>query len=181
MRGADPLPRHAGACILRRLEAADLAAFQAYRQDPIVARYQGWTTQSDAGALEFLDGMKAARLLQPGIWSQIGIAGCDRASLLGDIGLLLAGDGTQVEIGFTLGRESQGRGIATAAVREAIDLVFEQTGAGRVVAITDARNTPSIRLLQRVGMHVAGSRDTVFREEPCVEHVYAILRPDAPR
>ena len=116
-------------------------------------------------AATFLTEMSAATLLQPGIWSQIGIADPDGVCLIGDIGLLLAPDGRQVEIGVTLRRQSQGRGIATAAVQEAIHLVFEQTNAERVVGIADARNLQSIRLLQRVGMHMTGSCDAVFREQ----------------
>jgi aminoglycoside 6'-N-acetyltransferase len=120
--------------------------------------------------------MSAVPLLQPGEWSQIGIADPDGLGLIGDIGLLLADDGSQAEIGFGLRRQSQGRGMGTAAVREAIDLVFERTDAERVLGIVDARNIRSIRLLERVGMHVTESRDAIFRNQPCVEHIYAISR-----
>lgn len=176
---ADPLPRFADGVVLRRLALSDLPVFQAYRNDPLLAKYQGWTAKSDTEASAFLNEMSAATLLQPGEWSQIGIADPDGLGLMGDIGLLLAHDGLEVEIGFTLRGESQGRGIAAAAVREAINLVFEQTNADRVLGITDARNLQSIRLLQRVGMQITGSRVAIFREEPCVEHIYAILRPSS--
>ncbi len=176
MRSADPLPRFANEVVLRRLTASDLPAFQAYRRDPLVARYQDWETRSDAEAAAFLAEMSTAPLLRPGIWSQIGIANPDGLGLVGDIGLLLAADGGQAEIGFTLGRQSQGRGLGAAAVREAIHLVFEQTNADRVLGITDVRNLQSIRLLERVGMHMTETRVAVFRGQPCVEHIYAILR-----
>ena len=120
--------------------------------------------------------MSALELLQPGAWSQIGIAKSHDQVLIGDVGLFVASDGQQVEIGFTLRRESQGHGLATAAVREAINLVFEQTQATVVLGITDARNLPSIRLLERVGMHKTETRSAIFRGEPCLEHVYAVSR-----
>jgi RimJ/RimL family protein N-acetyltransferase len=176
VRSVEPLPRFADDVMLRRLAVSDLPAFQAYRSDPLLARYQGWAPKSDAEAGAFLAEMSAATLLQPGMWSQIGIAEPDGLALIGDIGLFLACDGHEAEIGFTLRRQSQGRGIGAAAVREAINLVFEETDADRVVGITDARNLQSIRLLQRVGMHMIESRDAHFRGQPCVEHVYAILR-----
>jgi RimJ/RimL family protein N-acetyltransferase len=172
----DPLPRKANGVVLRRLEISDLPVFQAYRSDPLVARYQGWAARSDAKASAFLAEMNAATLLQPGKWSQIGIADPDGLGLMGDIGLFLSGDGREAEIGFTLRRESQGRGTGAAAVSEAINLVFEQTNADRVLGIVDARNLPSIRLLQRVGMRMTGSRGAIFREEPCIEHIYAVAR-----
>jgi RimJ/RimL family protein N-acetyltransferase len=173
---ADPLPRFAKDVVLRRLAPSDLSAFQAYRGDPVLARYQDWKVKSDAEASAFLAKMSAAKLLQPGKWSQIGIAEPDGLRLIGDIGLLLAADGGHAEIGFTLRRQSQGRGIGTAAVREAIGLLFEQTDVDRVLGIADARNIASIRLLRRVGMHIVGTRDAVFHDEPCIEHVYVISR-----
>jgi RimJ/RimL family protein N-acetyltransferase len=161
---------------LRRLSAADLPAFQAYRTDPLLARYQGWSAMSDMEAREFLVRMSTADLFQPGVWSQVGIADAGDSTLFGDIGLFLAADGQQAQIGITLARISQGRGIGTAATRQAIGLAFEQTTAGSVVGIVDARNEPSVRLLQRVGMRLVESRSVLFRNEPCVEHIYAISR-----
>ena len=176
MAKQDPLPRRVDDVVLRRLAPSDLSAFQEYRSDPELARYQGWKAKSDAEAGAFLAEMSAAPLLQPGKWSQIAIAEAGGPGLLGDIGLFLAEDGREAEIGFTLKRDRQGRGIATAAVREAIALAFERTNVERVVGITDARNLASIRLLQRVGMGMVESRDAKAGDGPCVEHVYAIAR-----
>lgn len=176
MYHSDPLPRFAGGAVLRRLSPADLAAFQAYRHDPVLGQYQGWSATSDAEASAFLIEMSLAPLFQPGEWCQIGIADAQTLDLIGDIGLFLADDGRQVEIGFTLAPQAQGRGLGTAAVREAINLVFERTEVERVIGITDARNSRSIRLLERVGMHWIETNNALFRGEPCVEHTYAILR-----
>ena len=162
--------------MLRRLAVSDLAAFQAYRHDVVLGKYQGWSAASDAEAKSFLAEMNASELLRPGTWSQIAIADPASQALLGDIGLFLSSDGRHAEIGFTLRRELQGRGVATAAVREAINLVFEHTKAQKVLGITDTRNLPSIRLLERVGMHKAESRPAMFRGEACLEHVYVVLR-----
>src|SRR5687767_8837014 len=151
MPSADPLPRVVNGVMLRRLAVCDLAAFQTYRLDPVVGQYQGWSATSDAEATSFLAKMSAVQLFQPGSWSQIAVASTSNPVLIGDIGLFLASDGHHAEIGFTLRRESQGRGIATTAVREAINLLFEHTNVGRVLGITDARNVPSIRALERVG------------------------------
>jgi RimJ/RimL family protein N-acetyltransferase len=164
MKLRDPLPRDAGIAVLRRLQLSDLAVFQAYRHDPRVARYQDWYgTRTDAEANDFLARMGAIELFQRGVCSQIGIADPDQLALVGDIGL-------------TLAAEAQGRGIATAAVREVIRLVFERTEAERVEAIVDPLNVRSLRLLDRVGMRLAGSREGTFRNAPCVDQVYEISR-----
>lgn len=173
---AHMLPCSAGPVTLRRLAVADLAAFQAYRQDPELGRYQGWSPMSDVEATAFLSEMSSAPLFLPGFWSQVGISEISDPSLIGDIGLFLAEDSRHVEVGFTLQRQSQGRGIASAAVREAIRLAFEQTGADRVLGITDARNAACVRLLERLGMRRTETKDAVFRGESCVEYIYAIER-----
>ncbi|MFO7663402.1 MAG: GNAT family N-acetyltransferase [Chloroflexota bacterium] len=171
---SDILPRRSNGIILRRLAPSDLAAFQAYRTDEALGRYQGWTATSDSEAASFLLEMSTVPLLQPGEWSQIGIAREADETLIGDIGLYLAPDGMAAEIGFTLNRQSQGQGIATIAVGEAIHLVFEHTAVNQVIAITDARNIPSIRLLERVGMTRTKSASAIFRGEPCLEFTYAL-------
>jgi len=161
---------------LRRLATSDLAEFQSYRHDPQLGQYQGWSPTTDAEASSFLSEMSSAEVLLPGIWIQLGIADPASLTLIGDIGLLLAEDGRHAEIGFTLCRQWQGRGIATAAVRAALDLVFEQTRAERVLGVTDSRNLPSIRLLERVGMRQLEARNATFRGEDCLELIYAIFR-----
>ena len=175
-RMTDPLPRTAGSVVLRRLAPADLRAFQAYRHDTELGQYQGWAATPDDEAREFLGHMSRAKLLQPGVWCQIGIAESSSLKLIGDIGLLLASDTLLAEIGFTLRRQSQGHGLATAAVQEAIALVFERTRAEKIVGITDARNVSSVRLLERVGMRRVDTRRATFRGEPCMEYVYAVGR-----
>jgi aminoglycoside 6'-N-acetyltransferase len=176
MHSVDLLPRIANRVVLRRLAVSDLAAFQSYRHDAVLGQYQGWSATSNAEATSFLAEMNTSELLQPGTWSQIGIADFDGQTLIGDIGLFLASDGRHAEIGFTLRRDSQGRGLATTAVREAINLVFEHTKAEKVFGITDARNLSSIRLLERVGMCKTDSRSAMFRGEACLEHIYVISR-----
>lgn len=172
----DPLPHHSGRITLRRLCAGDLAAFQAYRHDPELGRYQGWSPMTDAEATAFLTAMSGAPLFAPGQWSQLAISESTGPGLIGDIGLFLAADSRHVEIGFTLSRRHQGQGLATVAVRAAIALAFEHTTAERVLGITDARNHASIRLLERVGLHRVETQATVFRGEPCREHVYQLSR-----
>lgn len=171
------VPRVLDRVVLRRLRSSDLADFQAYRHDPGLGLYQGWEPMSDGQALAFLRDVQSSSLLRPGHWSQIAIADPRSLRLLGDIGLFVDDAQRHAEIGFTLARAHQGRGLATEAVRGAIDLVFEHTGVGRVQAVTDTRNTASIRLLERVGLSLASTSEAIFRGEPCTEHTFVMDRP----
>src|SRR5512138_941291 len=180
MRPARSILPHVGErVVLRRLARADLPAFQTYRHDPDVGRYQGWVPQTDADALAFIERMAALPLFLRGVWVQIGIADPETDLLIGDIGMCLSADGDSAEIGFTMSAAWQGHGLGTEAVRAAVQLLFERTAVAKVVGITDARNVPSIRLLERLGMRRIATHGTVFRGAPCIEHTYALERATA--
>ena len=166
---------------LRRLAPTDLAAFQAYRGDAEVGRWQGWTPQPDEQALAFLNEMATVPAFQPGQWTQLAIADDDGDRLLGDLGVHISADGREAEFGFTLARAAQGRGIATAAVRAAITLVLEQTAVELIHAQTDARNAACIRLLERLGASLVGRITAEFRGEACVEFRYELARRPGPK
>lgn len=170
------LPRRFPGGILRRMRAPDLRGFQAYRAIPELGRYQGWSPMTDAEASAFIEEMVAATLFTPGEWVQLAIAAAPSDAIIGDLGLYLSEDASSGEVGFTLAPAAQGRGIATAAVREALRLCFECTPAAIIRAVTDVRNTPSMRLLQRLDFALVDERQAEFRGEQCTERVYEYSR-----
>lgn len=132
---------------------------------------------SHENALAFLAKMKDAPLFTPGEWVQLGIADSKTGLLIGDIGLCLSQDAFSGTVGFTLAPSAQGRGIATAAVQHALKLFFDVTPTLRQVqGVTDSRNAPSIRLLERIGFRRHEARSAVFRGEECVEEAYLLQR-----
>ena len=145
-----------GACgiVLRRLQPADLAAFQAYRQDPEVGRYQDWERMDDAKAAGFIQHVSEAELFQRGRWSQIGID--LGGTLIGDMGVFVDEAGTQGEMGITLARSAQRKGLAEAAVRALIVYLFDDLGLERITAGAMLENARSIALMERLGMEKTG-------------------------
>jgi aminoglycoside 6'-N-acetyltransferase len=172
------LPQFFSGGLLRRLRQSDLAALQAYRAIPDLGRFQSWSPMSEAEALAFLSEMSDASLFRPGKWHQLGIAESETDRLIGDIGLFLSEDGCTGRVGFTLAPAAQGRGIATSAVREALQVFFRATSVREVQGITDSRNVASIRLLERLGFRHCGTQATVFRGEECAEKTYVLPRHD---
>ena len=159
---------------LRRLRAADIAALQAYRNDPEAGRYQGWEPMSDAGAAAMIAEMAAAPCPTLGDWVQIGIADAATDALVGDIGLHVSASGEEAELGITLASAAQGRGLAGEAAGALIAMLREHTEVRRLVGITDVRNIASARLLERLGMTLEAEEETIFRGEPCREARYAL-------
>lgn len=174
MRHPDPLPIATPRLLLRRLVPTDLYDFQAYRTDPEVGRWQGWTATGDAAARAFLEQNAMRPLFVPGEWFQLGIALTQAGGpgpLIGDIGIGTdEADPTRAEIGFTLHADWQGRGFAAEAVAAARTLAFTHGGIRRLSGITDTRNTASIRLLERLGFRHERTAPAIFRGEPCEEH-----------
>ena len=164
---------------MRRLAVADLRRFQAYRHDPDVGRHQGWEPQPDHEATQFIEAMSRVDLFPRGAWFQLGIADASTNELIGDVGVCVDADARRAEVGFTIARAAQGRGLGTEAVRGLIQFIFEQTAVAEVVAVTDKRNIPAARLLERIEMRNMETLHTSFRGEPCVEHVWTISKAAA--
>ena len=80
------------------------------------------------------------------------------------------------EIGYTLAPEHHGHGYATEAVRALIDFAYERLDLHSVRAVTDARNTASIRVAERLGMRRVATLHTTFKNERCVECTYGSTR-----
>ena len=180
MRSLDEfLPAQRGDTVLRRLRVSDVARFHGYRSDATLATYQGWSAMSRAQAAAFVERMAPMAALVPGDWIQLAIAEAGSDRLIGDVGVHLAADGATAEIGFTLGREAQGRGHAVRAVELARSLVFSCSTARLVRAVTDARNQGSVRVLERAGFTRLAERQTLFKEELCTEFVYVCHRSAA--
>ena len=173
----DALPRTTDRLVLRRFAAGDLAPFQSYRGDPEVGRYQGWSMMDDAVAAAFIARMEKALIGVPGEWFQIAVADKSTGVLVGDIGIGLDPNRTGVaEIGFSMAPAAQRRGMGSEAVTAALALLFARADVEIIEGITDARNMPSIRLLERVGMRLDRSQETPFKGELCTEHVYSLTR-----
>ena len=180
VRGVDPLPRNGPRIVLRRLRSADLTNFQAYRSDPDVGRYQSWSPMSSSDAAAFLEEMSTAAFGTTGEWFQLGIAERSTDRLIGDIGICIRdSENKHAELGVTLAANSQGQGLGSEAVLQALTMLFESSDITRVVAITDTRNHATVRLLQRVGMKLTETLDADACGETHAEHVFAIGRHDA--
>lgn len=179
VRMFEQLPWTVGRLRLRTLREDDLPAFHAYRSDPAVARFQGWSPMTLAEAAAFLRAQLALRNLAPGSWVQLGIASLASDSLVGDAGVWLSGDGTRAEFGLSIAPAVQGRGHGTEAVQGLIALLFASTAVLRIEASADLRNLPCLGALGRAGMVRVATREAEYKGERCTEQVFIVHRPAA--
>ena len=165
--------------ILRHFTDVDLVPFMAYRNDPDVARYQGWEGISEPEACSFIEEQKLVQPGVPGQWFQIAIEFKETGTLAGDCALKInEHDERQAEIGYTLARAYQGKGIAAEAVSRVLDYAFRTLELHRVIAITDCENAASIALLERLGLRREGHfiQNVWFKGRWADEYLYAVLQ-----
>ena len=166
---------------IRRFKDSDLAPFVAYRNDAEVARYQSWDSCDEQEARAFIREMESAQPGVPGEWFPFAIESKVTGDLIGDCGLRVdEHEPYRAEIGFTLTREYQGRGLASEAISRLLDYAFDTLGLHRVVAIADCRNAPTVALLERVGMRREGHflENVWFKGGWSDEYLYAVLRDE---
>ena len=166
---------------LRRFRESDLEPFMAYRNDPEVSRYQGWVSVGEPAARLFVAEMQHASPGKPGEWFQFAIEEQASGALAGDCALRRGlEEPRQAEIGYSLARAFQGRGYALEAISALLAYAFRRFDLHRVVAITDVRNLPSVRLLERLGLRREGHfiQNAWFKGAWSDEYLYAILRQE---
>jgi aminoglycoside 6'-N-acetyltransferase len=141
---------------LRRSIPEDAEAISAYRSDPDVHRHQGWErTDPDWIRNEIVE-MAARAPGQDGGWVQLSVLEREGERLVGDVGFSrVEGEPGVVKVGYTISPASQGLGYATEAMGALVGYLFDVLGADLVRAYADAGNVPSIRVAEKVGMHLA--------------------------
>jgi RimJ/RimL family protein N-acetyltransferase len=168
--------------VIRRFRASDLAAFVAYRSDPEVAKYQGWTAPIPRRrAAELVKEFRTGDPGEPG-WFQYAVEHREERVLIGDVGVNLHANLMQAEIGFTLSAQWQGRGLAFEAVQRILHRLFIEAHLRRVSAECDARNVRSAHLLEHLGFRREGYRPayTWIKGEWTDDVLYGLLAEDWP-
>lgn len=168
--------------LLRPFAEGDLGALVAYRRDPEVARYQSWSadyTMADAERL--LVEHVGLRLGRPGAWVQLAAVEAAGGEVVGDCAShVLREPPHTAEIGVTLARAHQGRGLAHEALRGLVTALFERHAIRRVIAQADDRNLAVHRLLDRLGFRLEARfvEADWFKGEWATLRVYAVLHTD---
>jgi len=139
--------------LLRRWRAADLDALAAINADPeVMEHFPAALSRTEAALL-------LARLQAGferdgyGFWA---VELRDGGTLAGFVGISPVPDdiplAPAVEVGWRLGREHWGKGIAREGAQAAVGYGFETLGLDEIVAYTAASNERSRRLMERLGM-----------------------------
>lgn len=164
---------------IRRLTQNDISAFHDYRRLPEVALYQGFDVMDEAACEAFINKYKDETFGMPGVWVQFAIATKPEDRLIGDCAIrLLSPDPRIAEIGMSISPNFQKSGFAKEAMAGIMQWIFETKNVHRIVEITDAENTASIRLLESLGFRQEGHfiENIWFNNKWGSEYQYALLK-----
>lgn len=149
----------------------DWKAFQKIATDPLVVKYLGtgepWP---DKRIQEFVarqcENWEKYRIC---LWR---LLPKDSDTLIGICGLQHLSEGPDVEIGWWLAPSHWGQGLATEAACRVLAYGFGVSHLDRIVAIAQAANRDSLRVMERIGMRF--EREAVHKGLRVV--LYAITR-----
>ncbi|QYO75246.1 GNAT family N-acetyltransferase [Devosia salina] len=167
---------------LRPFTRGDVDAVFGYRGREDVARYLFDPPLSrEECALAIQQRTAQTGFAEEGDRIVLAVETLDDGKLVGEVSLIWRSvDARQGEMGWIFHPAFQGRGYASEAANAMLDLGFTGGDLHRIFARCDARNEPSWRLMERLGMR----REAHFREHALFkggwdeEFYYAILRKE---
>jgi RimJ/RimL family protein N-acetyltransferase len=177
-------PLRTARLLLRPFTIDDLDAVYDIQSRPEVTRYLLFDVRDRGQARTALEerieagrpGHQGGRLLLA-----LAVVLPQTGAVIGDVVLFLESrEHRQGEIGYIFHPDHGGRGYATEAAQAILRLGFEAYGLHRIIGRIDARNEPSARVLERLGMR----REAHYRQNELVkgewtdEVVYAMLEDE---
>lgn len=165
---------------LREVRSDDALALYAIHSDAQVMRYwsyPAWTqlAQAQAKVDEIARQRREQDIL---VWA---IAETDSDLLIGTVAVFAwNSEQGRAEIGYSLHRDWQGRGLASEALQPVIEHLFNERGMRRLEADIDPRNRPSCRLVEKFGFVQEGllRQRWQLNGELCDSALYGLLRQD---
>jgi ribosomal-protein-alanine N-acetyltransferase len=151
---------------LRPLTPDDAEALHRLWTDPGVRQYL-WDGEVIAREKTEEIVRRSAELFETtglGLWA---VLPRDSEALAGFCGYWFFRDPPELELLYGIAEEQWGRGLATEAARAMLRYGFEVLGFERIAASTDAANTASVRVMEKLGMTFdrraeIGGLDTIF-------------------
>ena len=179
--GFETFPRlMTGRLTLREITADDAQSIFRFRSDPEVQRFNGPTLNRVEDCYSLILSLQKEIRRQTGIVWGVTLSADDEV-----IGLMSLHNWSQyhrrAEVGYDLNRDYWGQGIASEALQAVIHFGFTELNLNHIHASTIATNTPSVRLLEKVGFQLEGTRRSYSLEDDGAFHdgaMFSILQSE---
>ena len=166
--------------VLRRVCQEDAEAIFKYRSDAVTNQYQAWIPKTIDDAQIFISKI-AERIDEYDTWFQFGIINKENGELIGDLGIHFFDiDKFQVEIGCTIAKKNQGKGLASEALKAIIKYLFVDLNKRRITCSIDPRNESSIIMVESLGFlkEVHFKQSVLIDGEWFDDVIYALLKDE---
>ena len=153
------LPIRTARLNLREFVQSDFRAVYAYSSDSRVTRYLFFGPRDEDSTAEYLEGLLASQRERPRTRFELAVEELESGRVIGACDLSLI-ERNVVDLGYMLGIENWGKGLATEISLALVDAAFSDLRADRVISTVDVNNGASIRVLEKIGMRW----EAVFRK-----------------
>jgi RimJ/RimL family protein N-acetyltransferase len=165
--------------LLRLYTPDDLDDVYDIQSRPDVTRYLYWGPRDREQARESLKKkIDSSRLVDEGDDLTLAVVLPETGKVIGDVLLMwISREHRQGEIGYVFHPDHAGHGYATEAAEVMLRLGFDGLGLHRITGRLDGRNTPSARVLERLGMRREAHlrQNEIVKGEWTDEVIYAML------
>lgn len=143
--------------VLRNYCAEDWLRVHGYASIPEFSRFEMWGPNSEADTKKFITEMLAEAASRPRYKFNFAVCLRDSGLLIGGCGIRLESQASRVaNLGWAISPEFQGRGYAPEAALELIRFGFAELDLQVIYATCDARNSASIRVMEKLAMPKVG-------------------------
>jgi ribosomal-protein-alanine N-acetyltransferase len=150
---AEPIELRTDRLLLRRFLPEDVEDARAYRDDPEFSRYLSHIPQPFTR--QHAEAFVAGNMRESWDESPTFAVVLDD-HVIGTVNFDIDPKQQLAMVGFAIGRQHWGKGLASEAVRAALDWAFAAHDVAKIWACTDVRNVRSQRLMERLGMRREG-------------------------
>ncbi|HEY8365078.1 MAG TPA: GNAT family protein [Haloplasmataceae bacterium] len=166
--------------ILRKIQDQDAMALYKYYNNENVYKYLDWN-----GPKSIEDALRIIKIwnrgFEEGLIIRLAIAEKTTNQIIGTI-FLCNFEGKRAEVGYELSEDYWNKGIMSEALKEVLNLGFNQLGLTRIQAFTCQENIPSRNLLKKFHFREEG----YLRQYECHTvsgickdmYIYALLKED---
>jgi len=147
--------------LLRWFRESDFREFQRMSSDPQVMQFLGGKPLDELEAWKSMAAFIGHWYFRGyGVWA---VEEKSSGKLVGRIGFMNPAGWPGFELGWTLARDSWGKGYATEGARRALEYAFTEMGRDHVISLIAPENTNSIRVAERLGEKAEGETELLGR------------------
>jgi len=148
--------------LMRFFRESDFAQYKEICKDEEVMRFLGGKAMTELEAWRHMASILGHWHLRGyGVWA---VEEKATGRLLGRIGFMNPTGWPGFELGWTLGRESWGKGYAIEGARRALDYAFTEMDRDHVISLIAPENVRSIKVAERLGEKVEGKTELLGNE-----------------